>query len=260
MASGNVLVGDQVAAAASEAAARVPAVRQARPIDVSTVTGSPAERLRMHEDAIDAAVERARVSVASAKTRFVVEVGTSLAEIQKEHLYKVTHSSFEAYVEERFQLSRQRAYQLLEAAPVMLEVSKIFDIPIVESHARILAPIIDEHGLDAVKTVLATAQERGKVTAKSLKEASRESGFTPAAPAARPARVSRPSRDVFERLEEARERLARVSGVVTQTAIHEAGAAHAAHGARLVRDLTAQVTTIATALGLTVSRDSEPLS
>lgn len=48
-----------------------------------------------------------------------VEVGRALAEIRDRRLYRETHGTFEAYCEERWNLSRPRAYELISAADVV---------------------------------------------------------------------------------------------------------------------------------------------
>ncbi|GCE01577.1 hypothetical protein [Embleya hyalina] len=252
-----ILVGDQIAAAASSAAALVPGARQAQVVDPAGVTGTPAEQLRFYEAAIDAAAENHRNSMAAAKARVTVEIGMALQEIRSRDLYKVTHATFESYVEQRFQLSRQRAYQILEAAPVMFALTKIFDTPLAESHGRILAPVMEQHGIEAAKAVVAKAQEAGKVTGASLRDARKAAGFAPE-PSPRAA-SSNPRSSVFERLQLAQERLTRVSAAVTRTAVHDANAEHPAHARRLVLDLTDDLVSIANALGLTVSRNGSPL-
>ncbi len=56
--------------------------------------------------------------------RSFVEVGTALAEVRDSGLY--TQPTFEAYVRERWGFTRQRAYQLIDAADVSTRV----DIPL----------------------------------------------------------------------------------------------------------------------------------
>jgi hypothetical protein len=45
-----------------------------------------------------------------------VEVGTALSLIRDNRLYRASHQTFEAYCQERWQLSRPRAYELMTAA------------------------------------------------------------------------------------------------------------------------------------------------
>lgn len=65
--------------------------------------------LKRCEDIIDAGL----------KTLF--EVGKALATIQLGKLYRLTHSTFQSYVQERFQISLPWAYKLIEASKVVGE-------------------------------------------------------------------------------------------------------------------------------------------
>jgi hypothetical protein len=74
-----------------------------------------------------------------------IEVGRALAEIRDRRLYRASHSTFEEYVHERWLLSRTRAYQLIDAAVVVTEMSTMVDTPPSnERQARELLPLKDE--------------------------------------------------------------------------------------------------------------------
>ncbi|MYW04084.1 hypothetical protein [Streptomyces sp. SID3343] len=260
LASGAGKAGDQVATASQAAAAAVPAARQARVVDPTAVTGTLAEQLAVYEAAIDAAHETARSTLAAAKARYVVEAGTALREIRDRGLYKLTHADLESYCEERHGITRARIYQIIDAAPVMIAMSKFLDTPLVESHARVLEPVMRAHGVDAARELVARVQDAGKVTAAALKQARRDAGYEPAAPESAALRESTGGgkKTAVERLGAAQERLSRVSGSVTRATVRAASREHPGHTARLVADLTADVTSIAAALGLTVSKDGRP--
>lgn len=74
-------------------------------------------------------------------------VGSALVEIRKNKLYRSSHRTFESYCRERFQLKRQRAYELMGAAEVVNSLSEISDkdqelfLPERESHANALAAL-----------------------------------------------------------------------------------------------------------------------
>lgn len=153
----------------------------ARPIDPATVTGTDAERLAVFERAIEQATEQAGESLRAAKARFAIEAGTALRAIQAGSLYLAAgHVSFEAYAKARWDMSRSRAYQLMDAAPVMAVVSKILDTAPVESQAVAVAPVLAQHGEDAVRKVMDAAREQsGKVTAAAIREQARRLGYIP---------------------------------------------------------------------------------
>jgi hypothetical protein len=66
------------------------------------------ERQRLAE--LEAVIERGLDTFA--------EVGRALLEIRDARLYRETHATFEAYLRERWGMSRQRGYQLMDAARV----------------------------------------------------------------------------------------------------------------------------------------------
>lgn len=95
------------------------------------------------------------------------EVGNALLEISDSLLYRETHSTFEEFVEDRYQTAVQRAYQLCEAAEVCNSLPKKC-LPMVdnERQARALAkaPAADR------PKVLKSVSRKGPVTAKAIKE------------------------------------------------------------------------------------------
>lgn len=153
-----------------------------QPVDPAAVTGSAEQRLAAFEAAIDRAKETAGTTLKAARARFVVEAGTALRAIRDEDggLYKVTHETFEEYIAARWDMDRTRAYQLIDAAPVMQVMSKIFDTAPVESHARVLAPVLQGHGEPAVREVFAAVRTTGeKVTAAAIREAAGRLNYLP---------------------------------------------------------------------------------
>lgn len=153
-----------------------------QPVDPAAVTGSAEQRLAAFEAAIDRAKEQAGTTLKAARARFVVEAGTALRAIRDEDggLYKLTHDTFDEYIGARWDMDRTRAYQLIDAAPVMLVMSKIFDTAPVESHARVLAPVLQGHGESGVRDVFAAVRTTGeKVTAAAIREAADRLRYLP---------------------------------------------------------------------------------
>lgn len=101
-----------------------------------------------------------------------IAVGTALAEISSERLYRKTHPNFEAYCSERWGFSRQRAQQMIEAATV----TTIVVTPLAnEGQARAIAPLakVDPEAANEVMADLhAEAEETGApVTAAKITDA-----------------------------------------------------------------------------------------
>jgi ribonuclease HI len=69
-----------------------------------------------------------------------IEVGSALFEIRDSRLYRNTHDSFESYLRERWNMSRQRAHQLIDASEVARNLSTVVDtVPTNERQMRPLA-------------------------------------------------------------------------------------------------------------------------
>jgi hypothetical protein len=95
-----------------------------------------------------------------------VAVGNALREIRDLRLYRESHGSFEDYCRERWQFSRQRAGQLIEAAAV----STMVDVPN-ERQARELAPLLRDDEAEVVDAWRELRDEYGaeNVTAKKIR-------------------------------------------------------------------------------------------
>src|ERR1035438_803820 len=72
-----------------------------------SLTQSDTDRLKE----LESVIERGR--------KTFIEVGYALAEIRDRRLYRQTHATFEAYCSEQWGWTRQRSYQLMNAATVV---------------------------------------------------------------------------------------------------------------------------------------------
>jgi hypothetical protein len=93
-----------------------------------------------------------------------VEVGTALLEIRDQRLYRGAYGSFEAYCQQELHFSRQRGYQLMQAAAV----ATVVDIGN-ERQARDLAPLLTDPG--AMRDALEEASVDGKPTGDKIRDA-----------------------------------------------------------------------------------------
>jgi hypothetical protein len=110
-----------------------------------------------------------------------IEVGEALMAIRDLRLYRDQHSSFVAYLERQWQISESRAYQLINAAVVTIEVSTVVEeapdgsplrdtpLPQNEAQARELTGYIGRPELAA--EVLREAEQDGVPTASKIKAA-----------------------------------------------------------------------------------------
>lgn len=115
------------------------------------------------------------------------EVGRALMEIRNRELYKIKngggYQTFEEYCRGVWDLSRPRAYQLIDAAEVKTNLSTVVDIPIPERQIRPLTRLEPEKQKEAWIRAVETAPE-GKVTAAHVQKVVREM-VEPPAPKAR---------------------------------------------------------------------------
>ncbi len=100
-----------------------------------------------------------------------VKVGNALKEIRDQELYKVTHRSFAAYVEDRFGFKRHNAYHLIQAAEASDSVKHVQHIENARQAAEV-AKAPAEHRDAVVERAAEIASERDtKPTAKIIAEA-----------------------------------------------------------------------------------------
>jgi hypothetical protein len=87
------------------------------PEPLSPLAQTETERLAALEDVIELGFQS------------FIEVGAALFEIRSTRLYRETHRTFEDYLHDRWNMSRQRAHQLIEAAEVAVNLSTVVDTP-----------------------------------------------------------------------------------------------------------------------------------
>jgi hypothetical protein len=96
--------------------------------------------------------------------------GKALATIHAARLYRETHPTFEAYVEERWGMKRSQAYRLKDGWPVAAALSPIGDTN--EAQVRELLPVAKAHGLETATAVFAELTEHGgRITAARIRDA-----------------------------------------------------------------------------------------
>ena len=110
-----------------------------------------------------------------------VQVGNALMAIRDGRLYRETHSSFEAYTADRWNYSRPRAYQLIEAAQVVTALpkpprsqdgDKVSTVVDTERQARELGKVPEAKRPEVLKK--AAEATGGKPTASAIREAAKE--------------------------------------------------------------------------------------
>jgi N6-adenosine-specific RNA methylase IME4 len=128
----------------------------------------------------DSALLQSYEAVIESGLQSFVEVGTALTQIRDSKLYRESHSSFSKYCEERWSLSKTRAYQLIESAEVGKQVSTIVDTsPANEAQARELSKLDEpdeqsEAWQEAVETAPKDKDGEPKITAGHVREVVRK--------------------------------------------------------------------------------------
>jgi hypothetical protein len=104
--------------------------------------------------------------------RSFFEAGRALAEIRDRRLYRDEHATFEDYCAKRWDLKRQRAYELIQAAEVVEVVSSMDDIPAPASErvARELRTLRSEPERMAEAWSEAVTVANGKPTARVVRD------------------------------------------------------------------------------------------
>lgn len=97
------------------------------------------------------------------------DVGKALVTIRDERLYRAAYPTWQAYLDDRWSFSRQRAQQLMAAVEVVDNVSTVVDIPS-ERAARELSRYTPELQ-KAVAQVVAAAAPDGRLTAPRIERA-----------------------------------------------------------------------------------------
>lgn len=103
-------------------------------------------------------------------------VGRALLQIRDCRLYRGSFESFDAYCQERWEFSRQRAHQLITAASTADELSTIVDTPPArEAHVRPLLNVPEEHRptvwQEAVKSAPPGPDGKPRITARCVERA-----------------------------------------------------------------------------------------
>lgn len=115
-------------------------------------------------------LERHEAVIARGVETFV-EVGNALAAIRDARLYRQGYATFDAYCRERWEIGRQRAYQLMGAASVVGNLSTIVDTapPSNEAQTRPLAGLSVDQQREIWQEASASAPN-GKPTAAHVQQ------------------------------------------------------------------------------------------
>lgn len=126
-------------------------------------------------------------SVIQSGLKTFIDVGQALEAVRSEKLYRDKWKTFEAYCEDIFELSRKRAYQLIDAAKTVKRLESMETLPKIldkneevgidkiipnEHAANVISKVPDDEIQEVLDVVVEAYQATGKpVTGKSIKDA-----------------------------------------------------------------------------------------
>lgn len=102
-----------------------------------------------------------------------MEVGNALMTIREKRLYRVTHDAFEAYCNERWELSKTHVNRLIDASKIAENLTPIGVIPASESVVRPLSPLSPSQQREAWLRAVDTSPN-GRPTAAHVESIARE--------------------------------------------------------------------------------------
>lgn len=160
-----------------------------------------------------------------------VEVGQALLEIRENKLYRIEYNTFEQYCQEKWQMTRQRSYELINASVVIQNVSNCLQKPTTESQVRPLTRLepeiqnavwketIEKHGENITAKKVQEVANDWKEASKEIKQQKNEGVF-----------VAATDKDILKKAKEIKEQKAaaykqkiveRIENKVSQTEISQ---------------------------------------
>tara|TARA_R110001606_G_C15340839_1_gene646552 strand:- start:804 stop:1682 length:879 start_codon:yes stop_codon:yes gene_type:complete len=160
-----------------------------------------------------------------------VEVGQALLEIRDKKLYRIEYNTFEEYCKQKWQISRRRSYQLIEASLVIENVNPGTQMPKNEKEIRPLTSLepeiqnavwqetIEKHGENITAKKVQEVANDWKEASKEIKQQKNEGVF-----------VAANDKDILKKAKEIKEQKAaeykqkiveRIENKVSQTEISQ---------------------------------------
>jgi hypothetical protein len=169
------------AAVALAASARVAAVGYL-PMPEFTRPDSedPADRLEFYSRGILAVQYAARANHERAEQQRLIGLGLRLKAIKEEELHKTAgFDTFGDLTEARYSIKKHQANNIIRVLGVAQALEDITTQELRERPLRVLVPVLDAHGADAVRATWQEAARHGNVTDTTLKDAANFLGYAP---------------------------------------------------------------------------------
>lgn len=143
-------------------------------------SSDPAERLEFYARGIFAVQYAARANHERAEQQRLIGLGLRLRALKKEELHKTAgFETFGDLTDSRFNIKKHQANNILRVMPVAQALEDITTQELKERPLRVLVPVLETHGRDAVRETWLEAARHGNVTDTALKQAANFLGYAP---------------------------------------------------------------------------------
>lgn len=140
----------------------------------------PGERLEFYSRGIFSVQYAAKANHERAEQQRLIGLGLRLHAIKEEELHKHTgFETFGALTEARFGIKKHQANNILRVLGVAQALEDLTTQELKERPLRVLVPVLDLHGADAVRETWQEAARHGNVTDTALSEAANFLGYAP---------------------------------------------------------------------------------
>ena len=143
-------------------------------------SADPLERLEFYTRGIIAVEYATRANRERTEQQRLIGLGLRLQAVKEEELHKTAgFNSFGELTVARFGIKKHQANNIIRVLGVAQALERITTQELKERPLRILVPILDGHGADAVRKTWVEAARHGNVTDTTLKQAATFLGFAP---------------------------------------------------------------------------------
>lgn len=140
----------------------------------------PIERLEFYSRGILAVQYAARANHERADQQRLIGLGLRLAAVKEEELHKAAGlDTFGDLTEARFGIKKHQANNIIRVTPVAQALEDITTQELKERPLRVLVPVLDTHGTEAVRETWLEAARHGNVTDTALLQAANFLGYAP---------------------------------------------------------------------------------
>jgi hypothetical protein len=138
-------------------------------------TADPAEILTRCEQIILAARVEAEEEMREVESKWLSAAGPAIRQAHRTKAYKARldasgkkYRSFRRWAQERCGVSGPHAYRMVNEGPVAQALAPLYTGPLTTRQVDVLAPILRQHGEEAVRRVWSAAESTGGTSAKQL--------------------------------------------------------------------------------------------